>query len=265
MSETTDSSPEGLQRRLEEAEAALARYQEAAGRTNRARSQRLAEAIHDLRQPMHAIGLFMSGLRPHVTAPEGGPILDKIEAALAALEGQVSALLEWSRLDAGLVSPRRERVSVHRLLGRLLDAFEAEAAAKGLSLRVHPLPVLVESDPLLLERMLRILAAAALRHTDRGGVLIGARRRGGHVRFQFWDTGSGGDAEAIGHVFQGLETVHESCHPRTRKDHLGLATAGLLGRLLAHPLKVHATPGKGSMISVDVPLAGPEAGFPEAL
>lgn len=261
MSETSGPSPEGLQHRLVEAEAALARCKEAVGRTHRARSQRLAEAIHDLRQPMHAIGLFMSGLRAHVTAPEGRPILGKIEAALASMEGQVSSLLEWSRLEAGLVSPRRGRVSVNRLLGRVLDAFEAEAAAKDLSLRVHPLPVLVESDPHLLERLLRILAATALRHTDRGGVLIGARRRGDHIRFQVWDTGGGNAAEAMAQLFQGLET-DEPPRSMAREDGMGMATVGLLGRLLGHALDVRATPGKGSRISIDVPLAGPEADCP---
>ncbi len=218
------------------------------------RALRLAGAIHDLRQPLHAIGLFASGLRPHVAAAEGGPILDRIEAALAAMEAQVGGLLEWARLDGGLVQPRPARVCLTRLLGRLLEACEAEAAAKGLALRAHPLPVFVRADPLLLERMLQILLGRALRHTRRGGVLIGARRRGARLRLEIWDTGGGLDAEGL--ALPGGQARGASA--RSGREALELAALGQMGRLTGHALQVRSRPGRGSVVMLEAPLDGPE-------
>lgn len=245
-----------LQRRIAEATGELARQKQAVELASQAKSRFLASASHDLRQPMHAIGLFASALEPHVSTEEGRAILGKIQTSLVATEGLFSAVLDVSRLDAGSVKPQLGRVSVARLLERLRDDFQHEAAALGLRIRVRGLAAQVESDPVLLDRILRNLISNALRYTDKGGILVAARRRGGHIRFQVWDSGIGIPAEHLPNVFTEFYQV-KPVRPGCLKGlGLGLAIVDRLARLLGHRLDARSVPGKGSVFGLDVPLAG---------
>lgn len=260
MGESLESLRDNMRQRVTEATAELARQKEAAELANRAKSKFLAAASHDLRQPMHAIGLFAAALQPHVTTNEGKAILGKIQASLAATESLFSTVLDVSKLDAGIITPQVGRVSVAHLLDRLRDDFQYEAASKGLRLRLHSLPAQVTTDPVLFDRILRNLVTNALRYTDRGGILIAARRRGGMIRFQVWDSGIGIAPEHFSDIFAEFYQVQTLKRDRAKGLGLGLAIVDRLVRLLGHELEVRSTPGKGTVFSVDVPLATAEAG-----
>ncbi|TCS74092.1 signal transduction histidine kinase [Sulfuritortus calidifontis] len=260
MGESLESLRDNMRQRVAEATAELARQKETAELANRAKSKFLAAASHDLRQPMHAIGLFAAALQPHVTTTEGKAILDKIQASLAATESLFSTVLDVSKLDAGIITPQVGRVSVAHLLDRLRDDFQYEAASKGLRLKLRSLPLQVMSDPVLLDRILRNLVTNALRYTDRGGILIAARRRGEMIRFQVWDSGIGIAPEHFADIFAEFYQVQTLKRDRAKGLGLGLAIVDRLVRLLDHDLEVRSTPGKGTVFSVDVPLAGIEAG-----
>ncbi len=245
-----------MQQHVAQATAELTRQKQAIELASQAKSRFLASASHDLRQPMHAIGLFASALEPHVATAEGKAILDKIQASLATTESLFSAVLDVSRLDAGSVQPQVGRVSVTHLLERLRDDFQYEAAAHGLRIRLRGAAYHVESDPVLLDRILRNLVSNALRYTDKGGILLAARRHGDHIRFQVWDSGIGIPAEHFSSIFTEFYQVQPVRPGRMKGLGLGLAIVDRLARLLGHRLEVRSVAGKGSVFNLDVPLAG---------
>jgi len=259
MSETLQSFQEDMQRRVDATTAELAKQKEAAERANQAKSKFLAAASHDLRQPMHAIALYVESMKPQVAGREAAITLSKIEAAVTAMENLFSAILDVSKLDAGVVVPEVSRVSVKALLGGLYQDFHQEAGAKGLQLLLHYRDAVVASDPVLLGRILRNLISNALRYTERGSVLIAARRRGGCIRFQVWDSGRGIPPEHMAHIFQEYFQLSNPQRDRSQGLGLGLAIVDRLARLLGHPLTVRSVPGKGTVFSLDVPISRGDA------
>jgi signal transduction histidine kinase len=253
MSETLQSFQEDMQHRVDAATAELARQKEAAERANLAKSKFLAVASHDLRQPMHAIALYVASMKSEMAGRDAAVTLGKIETAVAAMENLFSTILDVSKLDAGVVVPNLTRISVQSLLDGLHDDFHQEAEAKGLQLRLRNCPCFVESDPVLLGRILRNLIANALRYTEQGQVLVAARRRGKTVRLQVWDTGPGIPSDQIENIFQEFFQLANPHHDRSQGLGLGLAIVDRLARLLGHPLQVRSVPGKGTVFSLDVP------------
>lgn len=253
MSEALQSFQEDMQRRVDAATAGLAEQKEAAERANQAKSRFLAAASHDLRQPMHAIALYVASMKPQVAGREASHTLGKIDAAVAAMENLFGAILDVSKLDAGVVAPEIACFSARAMLEDILEVFRAEAAEKGLALRLRCGEVFARSDVLLLGRILLNLISNALRYTQRGGVLVAARRHGGAVRFQVWDTGKGIAPEHLEQVFQEFFQVSNSQRDRSQGLGLGLAIVDRLARLLGHSLAVRSLPDKGTVFSLDVP------------
>ncbi len=220
---------------------------------NRAKSQFLAAASHDLRQPMHALGLYAAVLDQKVTQPEVRDLVEKINASAEALEGLFGELLDISRLDAGVLQPNLKSFPLAGLLERLHAQFAASAQSKGLELRVRSTRAWVASDPVLLERILLNLVSNAIRYTSQGRVLIGCRRRAGAVRIEVWDTGAGiADAE-LSRVFDEFYQIGNPERDRAKGLGLGLAIVRRLGVLLDHRIGVSSTPGKGSCFNIEVP------------
>ena len=222
---------------------------------NRAKSRFLAAASHDLRQPMHALGLFVSQLNNRIKDPENRHLTGRIEAAVSALQGLLDALLDVSRLDAGVVTANLSDFRVNSLLERIETAFAPEATDREMRFRVARCRLAVHSDPLLLERILINLVANALRYTQSGGILIGCRRRGDRVRIEVWDTGVGIAPEHQQAIFQEFYQVGNPERDRTKGMGLGLSIAARLARLLGGRIDVHSIPGRGSVFAVDVPRA----------
>ncbi len=254
MSEALRSYEDDMQGRIDVATAELARQKEDAERANHAKSSFLAAASHDLRQPMHAISLYVEAMKPQVAGREAATTLGKIQSAVVAMESLFCGILDISKLDAGAVVPEISSLSARELIGGLEQEFRDEANAKGLRLRCRACDALVASDPVLLQRILRNLISNALRYTDHGGVLIGARRRQGKIRFQVWDSGQGIRPEHMEHIFREYFQVANPQRDRTQGLGLGLAIVERLTRLLRHPLTVRSQPGVGTVFSLDVPL-----------
>jgi len=222
---------------------------------NRAKSRFLAAASHDLRQPMHALGLFVTQLNSRIQDPENRRLTGRIEAAVTALQSLLDALLDVSRLDAGVVTPNLTAVPIEPLLKRIEDTFAPDATEKELRFRVVRSGLAVKSDPVLLERILINLVANAVRYTERGGILIGCRRRGGTVRLEVWDTGVGIAPEHQSAVFQEFYQVGNPERDRQKGLGLGLAIAARLARLLGARIDLRSVPGRGSGFAVELPRA----------
>jgi signal transduction histidine kinase/CheY-like chemotaxis protein len=220
---------------------------------NEAKSRFLAVASHDLRQPLHALSLFVGTLAQRTVGSEEQALVGRIERSTAELEELLNSVLELSKLEVGVIEPRVEDFSLAPVFAALDDELASQAATRGLKLRVAATGAVVRSDRVLLARMLRNLAINAIRYTERGGVLIGARSRGDCVELQVWDTGPGFTAEARTRLFSEFERGET----REEGHGLGLSIVERIARTLDHPLRLRSEPGRGSVLSLSVPRGRP--------
>ena len=232
---------------------------EVAETANRAKSQFLAAASHDLRQPVHAVGLFVGALRTIPMPPEAAKLIDHIEASSQALDGLFAALLDISRLDAGTVAVERTAFPAAPMLERIVREHQEEAAAKGLRLCLVETSAVLWSDPILVERILRNIVGNAVRHSHKGRVLVGCRRRRGAVRIEVLDTGPGIARQYHETIFQEYAQLGNPERDRAKGLGLGLAIVRRLTALLQCDLDLRSQVGRGSCFGVTVPLASAPA------
>ncbi len=234
-------------------EAELVQAKAQAESANRAKTTFLAAASHDLRQPFQALRLFLDLLSPYVPATGSGRVV--LGHAVTAYEGAerlLTALMEISRLEAGAERPVVETVSLAPMLTELANEGRPVAAAKGLSLRLYATEAAVDSDPVLLKRILRNLMVNAIRYTDSGGVLLTCRRRDGQVVAEVWDTGCGIPDDQISKIFEDFYQLDRADRGEVKGMGLGLAIVAKTARLLGHRIGVRSRPGRGSVFSVEM-------------
>ncbi len=244
---------ESLETALTVEKNAAERARDQAEAASRAKSRFLAAASHDLRQPMHALSLFAATLLERLRYPEVRQIADQMQASIIALTSLFDSLLDISKLDAGTVQARVVSFRIKDLLDNVRRDFSGKAHHKGIRFKVADSTLVVRSDPLLLERIVRNLAANAVNYTEQGGVVIGARRRGKMVRIEVWDSGPGIPKEEQQRVFEEFYQIANPERDRSKGLGLGLAIVKRLAELLHHPLDVRSQPGRGSCFAVTVP------------
>lgn len=244
---------------------------EAAERSDLEKSRFLAAASHDLRQPVHAMSLFLGLLANERLSEHGRYLVENITRASAAMGHLFDALLNISRLDAGVIHPRLENFPLDRLLDQIRAEYTPQARQKGLSLTVRRCAGRVRSDPVLLERILRNLVSNAIAHTHEGRVLIGCRRRGEAVRIEVWDTGPGIPAHEHERVFWEFHQLRNPERDRSKGLGLGLAIVRRTAALLGHALSLRSIEDRGTVFMLDVaaqpasaPATEPDAGLPAA-
>lgn len=245
---------EALVAQLQQQNHELEKARELAEQLSRAKSQFFAAASHDLRQPLHAMGLFAAALSEKVRDPEVSNVVNSISASVEALETLFNELLDLSKIDAGAVKPQIADFDIQPLLDRLAMDFEPEAFDKGLRFRLRTFHEYVRSDPMLLERILRNLITNALRYTRHGGVLVGCRRRGRNLRIEVWDSGVGISPEQQQRVFEEFVQIGNPERDRRKGLGLGLSIVKRLTTLLRHPLQLISRPGTGSLFRIDLPI-----------
>jgi len=232
----------------------LSRAKDDAERAIRAKSRFFAAASHDLRQPLQALALFTSALEMHVATPTAQTILQSIKISLSTMEEMFDALLDISRLEAGVLRAAPEAFMVNDVLERLEMEFAPQAQSKGLELHMVPSSAAVLTDPALLGRIVRNFLSNAVRYTASGKILLGCKRRGDYLSIQVGDTGPGIAENQRLAIFEEFFQGGEPCRSRSGLG-LGLAIVQRLARLLSHRLDVRSIPGQGAIFSVDVPLA----------
>jgi signal transduction histidine kinase len=223
---------------------------------NMAKTRFLAAAAHDLRQPLHALGLLVAQVDADADPAERRRVVALIAAAIASMNQLFNALLDISKLDAGSVEPDVTVFPIEPLLRRIENMLSTDAREKSLHLHIMPCTAWVRSDRVLLERILLNLVSNAVRYTKSGGVLVGCRHRGGLLRIEVWDTGIGIAEDQRQNVFREFYQVAGSRAAGPGLG-LGLAIVDRLCRLLDHPIELASTPGKGSRFSITVPQASP--------
>ncbi|PXW23288.1 ATP-binding response regulator [Paraburkholderia caballeronis] len=225
------------------------------------KSRFLASASHDLRQPMHALTLFVEALKSADTAAARDGLVHNIEQSLMAMDSLFLALLDVSKLDAGVVRPSLTDLPAQTLLDRVALNFTGPMASKGLRLTVLPSTAWVRGDPGLCEQMLNNLVSNALRYTQTGGVLVGCRRDGADVRFVVYDTGIGIEASALNEVWKEFVQIGNPERDRRKGLGLGLAIVRRIADLLDAPIYVRSQPSRGSVFGFSLPRARPRANF----
>ena len=233
---------------------------------NRAKTQFFTAASHDLRQPLHAMGLFAEALRQRVREPEVAHLVNSINESVDALEGLFSELLDITRIDSGGIEVHEQHFEIGDILRKLRLHFEPSAFEKGLSLRLRGGRRIARADPLLVERILRNLVSNAIRYTVDGSVLVSCRRRGDRLQVQVWDTGPGiGDAEQsrVFEEFYQVPTAGIVDPEQKRGLGLGLAIVRRLADLMGAPLAMRSVPGRGTVFTLELPVG--KAPRPSAL
>lgn len=276
-----EAANEELERRVHERTATLSRLNEAlsaevekrrriarelrvakteAERANISKTKFLADASHDLLQPLNAARLFVATLEDTTLPAEGEALLGKIDHALENVEELLNILLDISKLDAGRVGANLQSVALPPLMEALHDEIAPLAQRKGLAFTLLPCSLTVCSDPQLLRRLLQNFLTNAVRYTPAGRILFGARRRGDKVELQVIDTGIGIPQERLDEIFEEFRRLDgpEGQAEAGQKGYgLGLSIVRRISRLLGTEIKVRSTVGRGSAFSVLLPLTDP--------
>jgi signal transduction histidine kinase len=224
-------------------------------RAQERKSRFLAACSHDLRQPFQAMRLYHSVVEAKA-AEDQLPAIDGLGKAMTQGEELLHALLDVSAIESGLSPVARTGFPVAEMFDRLAVAHAGDAAQKGLALRFVPCRARIDSDPVLLNRILGNLVANAIKYTTAGRVVVGARRHGRELSIEVWDTGIGIAAEHLEEVFDDFYQVGNPHRDKRCGIGLGLAIVRRLADKLDHRITVRSIEGKGSMFAVTVPLAG---------
>ena len=253
-----------MEKEIEHATVELARKNAALEAASVAKARFLAAASHDLRQPLYALTLFSSSLAEDERDPVRLDRIAHIQECVEALDHLFSELLDLSRLETGAMQIEITEFPLDQVLQEVSRNFRMIAEQHGLRLVMRTTDVWVRSDRTMLARILNNLVSNALRYTQRGGVLVVARRRSdGTVRLDVWDTGAGIAPEHQSRVFD--EFYRVECH--SNHDHdagprrglgLGLATVQRLAELLDTQVQLKSTPGRGSVFSFHLPEVPPQ-------
>ncbi len=240
---------------LSERNRELAVARAAAEEANRSKTRFLRAASHDLLQPLSAAKLFLAALKDTAQDPFQTELTQRLSGAFESVEELMHAVLDIARLDSQRIEFQRKPVELARLFHRLGVEYAPMAEAKGLRLTFAPTSAVVESDPVFLRRIAQNLVSNAIKYTDRGGVLVGVRRRGDRAWLDVLDTGVGiapGDRARIFDEFQRIG--REGGAPGMG---LGLSIVRRACAKLGHPIALDSQPGRGTAFRVSLPLIGP--------
>lgn len=246
-----------LEQRVADVTDALRLKKEEAESATLAKSRFLSAASHDLRQPVHALGLFVARLGQLPMDPQVRTVVANIEDSVQAMQDLLDGLLDLSRLESGVVAINPGAVSVGALFDAVRVALEPLAAAKGLRFRVRNSNAHVLTDALVLQRIVMNLVHNAIRYTQQGSVLLTGRleNHGQGLRIEVWDSGIGISPEQQSHIFREFYQVGNAGRDRRHGLGLGLSIVERSARLLGHALALRSNLGCGTRFSICVPIA----------
>lgn len=223
-----------------------------------AKSRFLAAAGHDLRQPLAAANLFIDALKLTAPNPEQTQIIERLDLSMSTFNGLLDALLNVSKLDAGMIKPEFTAINIADIFGWLEQSFAPLAVEKKIGLRLH-FPMKgssdVRCDSGLLKSAMMNLVSNAIKFTSRGAILVSARRRGNKMLFQVWDTGIGIPDEHIEKIYDEFYQVDNLQRDRSMGLGLGLSIAKRALLLLDERITCRSRLNHGSVFEFSLPLA----------
>ena len=250
----------GLHDAVAHATDALARRTAEAEAANLAKSRYLAAASHDLRQPAHALSLYLAVAQriaervPDEQGRQLHAVLAGMESSALSLDSLLNSVLDISRIDAGVLKPKPEPIAIQEVFDQMIRDYAVAARDASIDLQCRPTPLGVYADPILFARICQNLLANALKFCEGGRVLLTARARGERVLIQVWDQGAGIAPEHIDHVFDEFYQVSSSAGVRAHGIGLGLAIVRRLCQMQSGAISVRSRPGRGSVFSLWLPL-----------
>ena len=244
---------QGLVDRLTEEKGLAVQSMNMAERANKSKTQFLAAASHDLRQPLCALRLYTATLQMMKNDKKQQDVAKNIDASVTALEQLFDSLLDVSKLDAGTLQVQRENFFLRTILDRMKIEFDVVAEEKGLTFDMKTENYIVDSDQQLLETLLRNLINNAIRYTSEGGVTINTTTINDSVKIDVCDTGRGIALEDQEHIFEEFVQLNNPERDRTKGIGLGLSIVKRLSTLLDIDLKVKSELDKGSVFSLTIP------------
>lgn len=236
-------------------EAALRQAKEAAETAHTSKTRFLAAASHDLLQPINAAKLYLSMLAETAGQPGAEDVVGRLKRSFTSIESLLQALLDISRLDSPAAEFNITSFELGSLLQGLAEDLAPLATERGIELRIVPSTRWVTSDQRYLMRCIQNLVVNAVQYTERGRVLVGCRLRGNRLRIEVWDTGIGISEEDQARIFN--EFTRAGGAGRGTGMGLGLSIVERACRHLDHPVRLVSQPGRGSVFSIEVPLAAP--------
>ncbi|MCW8963685.1 MAG: ATP-binding protein [Gammaproteobacteria bacterium] len=236
----------------------LSAEKERAEKANIEKSRFLASASHDLRQPLHALGLFLGSMKPYLDNDESKDLLKKSSLSLQALHELFDALLDISKLDAGIIQVNQYNFPISEILNNLETEFLPQAKNKGITLSFSNEDFSVLSDPVLITRCLRNLVSNALQHSESGEIVITCEKLTKDLRIKVTDTGPGIAESDIDRIFKEFEQLHNPERDRRKGLGLGLTIVKRLCDLMKCEINVKSEPGVGSCFYMDIPLGNKE-------
>ena len=245
-----------LEQRVADATRGLRTKMDQAEQATLAKSRFLAAATHDLRQPAHALGMFVARLR-QLTHNTEAKVLGNLEASVQSMQELLDALLDISRFNANAVLVQVQPFALNDLFDKLRSAMGSTARDKGLRLRIRPTDAWLLTDAGQLHRILLNLVSNAMAYTPRGTVLVSCRPLAGGslARIQVWDSGIGIAPEHHAAVFKDYFQVDNPARSNSKGLGLGLHIVDLTARLLGLSVQLRSNLGCGSRFTIDVPLA----------
>ncbi len=248
---------QALETMVEERTQQLTEANAALEKATRSKTRFLAAASHDLVQPMNAARLFTSALAEEIDdeITEARTLIRQIDHSIDMADKLLRTLLDISKLDAGGLKANPVEMAIGQLFDDLATQFEGRAADKGLEIRVVDSSAWVHADRGMLTSIMQNLISNAVRYTDEGRILLGARRRGAGLELQVWDTGPGIAEDQQQAVFEEFRQLRS--HSNSEGVGLGLALAQRLAGMLGSEIRLASAPGKGSCFSLTLPTIDP--------
>ncbi len=231
----------------------LKEQKQQAEQANIAKSKFLAAASHDLRQPLHAMGLYLDTMTTELNTPRQEELANKMGIAIDALNDLFQRLLDISKLDAGIVEPDINDCAISELFKRLEIRFSPMAKQKNLEIMFAHGDEILLTDPLLLERILDNLIGNAIHYTVSGRVVISTRRNKDHIVIEVIDSGTGIPEEEQENIFKEFYQLHNPERDRTKGLGLGLSIVRRLCLLLGHTLELESAVNKGTKFILSLP------------
>lgn len=242
--------------RLERANEQLTSARDGAERANRFKTGFFTAVSHDLLQPLHAARLSLSALGETHQEPQRGRLIGQVDHALSTIEELLRTILDLSKLESGTLRPTFQIVEILEVFRSVRVDIEPIARDKGLALSMRARDVAVNSDPLMLRRILQNLLANAVQYTEKGRVLLAARKRGSQLRIDVWDTGPGISPSEQTKIFEEFHRGSAGQRSHAIGFGVGLAIIARMSEALGHRIELCSEVGRGTRFSIFVPFAG---------
>lgn len=251
---------------LEEVQQQLDQALKVTQEANEAKSRLLAQASHDLRQPVHAAGLFIAHLKEKTTDPDSLQILDRIGLSLASLSRLFRSLLDIAALDLGRVKVNITAFPIQETIDQVVRQAEALARKSNVTIRTVPTVKWVRTDPALLETILQNLVINAIKYAPGNDILLGCRRTKDTVSIEVIDQGQGIPTEKYDEIFKEFSRLPDALTKGVDGLGLGLAIVKRMADLIGVTVTVYSQPGKGSRFVISgmsqtppIPASNPES------